>query len=90
MLVSLLGTGAALSFSLAFRRAWRPSATPEVQELANQTDRRLGAIYARILALAFNAVMSEHTEPEEAEADSRKIVNDLAVYVGGSRSALAV
>ena len=66
VLVSIAGAAIALASSVAFRRLWSPGVTPDLKELANQTARRLGALYALILALAFNTVMSEHTELEEA------------------------
>ena len=77
VLVSLLGAGTAVAFSATFRRVWRPNATSETQELVGQTARRLGAVYALILALAFNTVMSEHTELEEAIDEEAVLVAQI-------------
>lgn len=66
LVVSLAGATVALASTLALRRLWGPDVTPDLKELANQTARRLGALFALILALAFNTALSEHTELEEA------------------------
>lgn len=65
-LVALAGAAIALAFTFGLNAIWRPTVTDELKELALSSARALGAVYALILALAFNTVMSEHRELEEA------------------------
>jgi integral membrane sensor domain MASE1 len=58
--------GAATAFAFAFRRVSRPMISNELKDITAWSARALGMVYALILALAFNTVMSEHTELEEA------------------------
>jgi hypothetical protein len=63
-LVAIAGAATAIAFG--FRRLWRPMVSDELKELTTWSARALGTVYALILALAFNTVMAEHTELEEA------------------------
>ncbi len=65
-LVAIAGAATAIAFTFAFRRLWRPMISNELKELTTWSARALGTVYALILALAFNTVMAEHTELEEA------------------------
>jgi prefoldin subunit 5 len=65
-LVALAGGGIALLFTFGLKGFYRPTVTDEFKDLASSSGRALGALYALILALAFNTVMSEHSELEEA------------------------
>ena len=65
-LVALAGAAIALLFTFGLNAIWRPKVTDELKDLASSSGRALGTVYALILALAFNTVMSEHRELEEA------------------------
>ena len=65
-LTALAGAAIALVFTFGLNGIWRPTVTDELKDLASSSARALGAVYALILALAFNTVMSEHREFEEA------------------------
>ena len=53
-------------FTFGLKGFFRPTVTDELKDLASSSGRALGALYALILALAFNTVMSEYSELEEA------------------------
>jgi len=61
-LVALAGAAIALLFTFGLNAIWRPKVTDELKDLASSSGRALGTVYALILALAFNTVMSEHRE----------------------------
>jgi hypothetical protein len=65
-LVAIAGTAAALAFAFGFRRLSRPIISNELKDITAWSARALGMVYALILALAFNTVMSERAELEEA------------------------
>ena len=65
-LVAIAGAATAIASVFGFRRLWRPMVSDELKELTTWSARALGTVYALILALAFNTVMAEHTELEEA------------------------
>lgn len=65
-LAGLGGVLVAIAFTRGAHWIWGPQASEELADVTSFSLRAIGAVYALILALSFNAVMAEHTELEEA------------------------
>ena len=77
-LVAFAGAAIGVAFTFALAKFWRPEPTESLADITTFSMRAIGALYALVLALAFNSVIGEHNQLEEAIEEEAVLLVQIA------------